>query len=1197
MDKKYTPLERKKIFEEELNKMLNHQYLTHQQARAIHRMYETFLSSVYGSQLLKQEAATSQEQQQSNIEEKSQQEPAIISSPEKHQPMKEMIAEQKIEQKTSSSTAQSNPIQQQSELPLKPKKSPEKIRERNITWSLMIGVIMILISGLVVATSNWDTMSALSKTLSIGLVAALFFVTSYIADRFLKIAKTAFAFLVLGSLFLPIVVLAIGFYQLLGQWLSVEGDGKYILGLITTLTCLPIYIRNAMKHDNRLFVWLTYITSTVGVGFFLAAFYPPIDLFYLGIMLFNGLLLVAYHRLKNHKSYVLFTKQLPIFAQTNLIISTLLMLAFFENEVAYGFNILLTAVLYLAMIFVYHSRNYHFVFTALIVYGIYQLIENSFLQSIDLFLYAIVGLLYLGLQLYYNNHAFLKKTFQWTSAIISFFAFIYISIQGILIRAEEPTIIMFFAYLVIAMNYLYLAEKTNYKLFRILSPLFIAIAGLQSWRIFHAKWNWSADFFEAYLYGIAFIMFYFIYYQYTTKWFRTIRKSSFILSLFMMYVAIFISVIQWEWLILSFLLLASCLTTYLIYKKTKQSIALWVFNGSLAGSMLSFYDVISVNFSFYGETLRLPFHFALVGVGMLALSFVWEKQKTKGVFSHSAFVIGQTLYSIGLLLLLTTYPFYANEIHIKYITPILLLGGIIVYIILAKRVNSNHIYGLVAFVSLCLYYSLVFTFDIQGISAYTYYSMFAPVILIGISEFVGKRYLAIRPYYFWLSHIILPFHIAFTLIVYYLGGDTYTISPYLFLIPLTLYIYSTLMTKREWAKKLFLYATFFILPFLLHVFFHFYELDGIRTFIHILIATSIILLGVWILVPNQWKRRTDFYLLPFLLFTIMNMNLDTYDPFFNFAGLSIGFTIVSLYLFHRRKWDWFISIPLLLSLFLWQDAPYSPAVVLGILMSCSLVLMVVGRWKYNYLLSTAEKIEEIKLDMYSIFSLIYILFTWREAETVVATHFLFDILKDLSAPVLLTLLLSQQIRRVHKPITQLIIKTLALLSGLIIYYIVIGNFSIHPLWTAELNTLPWILLTIVLSKKVWVQHKGIMKNLQLAVLLIVAAVLVSDALDSNTIYDAIIVGTLSITSLIAGMHYKIKSYFFVGAGVLLLNLMLQTRPFWGNLPWWFYLLIGGITLIGLASFYEWQKQRVDQDGNNLLQRRRNKLLQAWKEWN
>src|SRR5690606_3640811 len=146
-------------------------------------------------------------------------------------------------------------------------------------------------------------------------------------------------------------------------------------------------------------------------------------------------------------------------------------------------------------------------------------------------------------------------------------------------------------------------------------------------------------------------------------------------------------------------------------------------------------------------------------------------------------------------------------------------------------------------------------------------------------------------------------------------------------------------------------------------------------------------------------------------FTITNMNLDTYDPFFNFAGLSIGFTIVSLYLFHRRKWDWFISIPLLLSLFLWQDAPYSPAVALGILMSCSLVLMVVGRWKYNYLLSTAEKIEEIKLDMYSIFSLIYILFTWRAAETVVATHFLFDMLKDLSAPVLLTLLLSQQIRR------------------------------------------------------------------------------------------------------------------------------------------------------------------------------------------
>ena len=80
--------------------------------------------------------------------------------------------------------------------------------------------------------------------------------------------------------------------------------------------------------------------------------YLPRDFFYLGIMIYNGLLLFVYHKLKKIEKFALFTVELPVYAQLNLIISTLLMLFFFENALFYSFNILITAALYISMVFV-----------------------------------------------------------------------------------------------------------------------------------------------------------------------------------------------------------------------------------------------------------------------------------------------------------------------------------------------------------------------------------------------------------------------------------------------------------------------------------------------------------------------------------------------------------------------------------------------------------------------------------------------------------------------------------------------------------------------------------------------------------------------------------------------------------------------------------------------------------------------------
>src|SRR5699024_8056210 len=140
--------------------------------------------------------------------------------------------------------------------PVRVSKTPEQLRERNITWLLILGVTFLLISGLVIATSSWNQMGSLLKVITLLGVSIFFLGLSGISSKFLKIEKTAFAFLTLGSLFLPIAIIGIGYFGLFGDYLTLTGEGRYWLGIICTLVPLPLYARNAYQTKSKLFIWI-----------------------------------------------------------------------------------------------------------------------------------------------------------------------------------------------------------------------------------------------------------------------------------------------------------------------------------------------------------------------------------------------------------------------------------------------------------------------------------------------------------------------------------------------------------------------------------------------------------------------------------------------------------------------------------------------------------------------------------------------------------------------------------------------------------------------------------------------------------------------------------------------------------------------------------------------------------------------------
>lgn len=1064
--------------------------------------------------------------------------------------------------------------------PEKKKLSNEEIRERNISWLLNLGVILLLIGGLFVATSNWANMSDLMKAVSIGIVSLLFYGIAWIATRLLKIEKTAFAFIVLGSLFIPIFILSLGWFQLLGVYLSFEGNGKYLLGIIGSIAVWPIYATIARKLFSRLFVWFSLVTLTVGTGFLLKSLGFGIDAFYLGIMAYNSGLAYGFHYLKKRELHPLFTKELAPFVQVNLVLSTLLLVFFFENQVFNGFNLLLTACIYLAMIYVSGKKEYHFVFSIMLVYGVFQILENWAFEAINPLGFAVIGIIFLFVHRLVQNEFGLQKAFRWTSAIVSILAFLYISLEGMLLRSNEPSLILLVAYVVITGNFIYLANSETNRLFRYLSPVFLASALFEGVRMLDQWLVYSTFTLPVFFNGLVlFLIGWFVQH----KWVKVIKQSSRDVGFAIMLLPIMLAglLAQWSELGLMFLLLA--IVFYLMLKIDQRKLILlstpWLLPASFGLAIVCFGAELQQTSIIYHDALGVPFHFAGAGILVLLAAGGFYKLNIN-ILATSSFFAGEVFFTMALLY---SISLPMDELMIR---PILWLVGIFFYYLFYRFTNFEWVRFVVAGITLVFYFMLRISLHEQLHFTRTMESFVLEgggVLVLLISLLLGKKDRELAKGFAWVGQV---YFIPALLLTYFAFGAD---STWPLLIAVGIYALSIQYVQIEWMVKYLLYATFTTL---------FLTMDaGLRLFVaenisHYAFLTTSILIGFsWLFANEPFKRRTYYYLVPFSVLGLTDF-LSVYPFSWTEYFVFLCYVAGILVFLHRGNWANFAVLPLLFVLTGTMNLIYivDPNVwgALFLLAGIGLILLFTGRVLYKRLWEYGEKLTALKVDGYTVAAFFFFISLYPfQSET-----FWAGVVHGL----LISLALSLQRRRIPEKI-RFLFTFLAGAYLLIPYYTVLNEFNVHPLWEREALVVPWIVLVVFLQSVLKGKWKQTTSYIQWAVLLLVALLLVQDGLASSTIYDALILGSLSLLSLLAGMWLRVKAYFFVGSGVLLLNVFLQTRPLWGNLPWWGYLLIVGTLLITVASFNEWNKQKAAKGEKTILVKIVEEMVRKLKQWN
>lgn len=153
-----------------------------------------------------------------------------------------------------------------------------KRQDDSITWILCIGVILILLSGIILATSTWDMIHSVGKIILLSMISIFFFLLHTITERVWGIRKTAFAFWCLGILFLPLIFFSIGYFDLF-QW-NVKLS---FYGVLSGSICLLLFLYSIYKYKLRLFMWLSLVDSVI-ILFFMASLFS-LKLFHISFLL------------------------------------------------------------------------------------------------------------------------------------------------------------------------------------------------------------------------------------------------------------------------------------------------------------------------------------------------------------------------------------------------------------------------------------------------------------------------------------------------------------------------------------------------------------------------------------------------------------------------------------------------------------------------------------------------------------------------------------------------------------------------------------------------------------------------------------------------------------------------------------------------------------------------------------------------
>ncbi len=210
-------------------------------------------------------------------------------------------------------------IKQKEKEPTKPK---EKHTEKEIKNSLILitGSILIIISAIFFLTTTWNITHNFIKTIVIILMLFVFLEASHIADKYLNLKQTSKTFFYIALAYIPIILISISLFSLLGNYLSIYGEGKYIYFTLSSILTTIIYYQNAKKNNSKLLEIASIIFSIISVFFLTRTITGNSTTLLIALSIYTIILTILYDKRQKHITPSILSKTIKVLIPSLTII-------------------------------------------------------------------------------------------------------------------------------------------------------------------------------------------------------------------------------------------------------------------------------------------------------------------------------------------------------------------------------------------------------------------------------------------------------------------------------------------------------------------------------------------------------------------------------------------------------------------------------------------------------------------------------------------------------------------------------------------------------------------------------------------------------------------------------------------------------------------------------------------------------------
>lgn len=301
------------------------------------------------------------------------------------------------------------------------KKEKKSINEGRNIAILVVGSIFIVLSAIVFLMSTWYIIPNLLKTIVLALLTVVFLCMSSIAKNKFKLEKTSKTFFYIAMAYIPICLISISLFKLLGQYLSIFGEGKYIYFTFSTLfiSILYYYLSKYMKSNSLLYG--SILSQFLSVIMFSLILSNKIDIITINLLIYNILFILLTKRdifKKLHILIPLYSSFIGFFIILNPSISSIILflllsinylILYLKNSVgfySYMFNINLVLIgmnlfnLFLIEKIINIQTHSYLILTYLLsVYIIESLLlykskRKSLINSLQIIIISTIGMLH-----------------------------------------------------------------------------------------------------------------------------------------------------------------------------------------------------------------------------------------------------------------------------------------------------------------------------------------------------------------------------------------------------------------------------------------------------------------------------------------------------------------------------------------------------------------------------------------------------------------------------------------------------------------------------------------------------------------------------------------------------------------------------------------------------------------------------------